>query len=51
MAAAVSEYAEEVRTHRYPGPEHTYSIPDDQLERFESAVDAGSIDDNTLADW
>ena len=51
MAAAVSGYAEEVRTHRYPGPEHTYSIPDDQLERFESAVDAGSIDDNTLADW
>jgi 3-methyl-2-oxobutanoate hydroxymethyltransferase len=51
MAAAVSEYAEEVRTHRYPGPEHTYSISDDQLERFESAVDAGSIDDNTLADW
>jgi 3-methyl-2-oxobutanoate hydroxymethyltransferase len=51
MAAAVSEYAEEVRTHRYPGPEHTYSIPDDQLEQFESAVDAGSIDDNTLADW
>ena len=51
MAAAVSEYAEEVRTHRYPGPEHTYSIPDDQLEQFQSAVDAGSIDDNTLADW
>jgi 3-methyl-2-oxobutanoate hydroxymethyltransferase len=51
MAAAVSEYAEEVRAHRYPGPEHTYSIPEDQLELFESAVDAGSIDDNTLADW
>jgi 3-methyl-2-oxobutanoate hydroxymethyltransferase len=51
MAAAVSEYAEEVRAHRYPGPEHTYAIPEDQLELFESAVDAGSIDDNTLADW
>jgi 3-methyl-2-oxobutanoate hydroxymethyltransferase len=51
MAAAVAEYAEEVRAHRYPGPEHTYSIPEDQLELFESAVDAGSIDDNTLADW
>ena len=51
MAAAVAEYAEEVRTHRYPGPEHTYSIPDDQLDLFQSAVDAGSIDDNTLADW
>ncbi|HET6848264.1 MAG TPA: 3-methyl-2-oxobutanoate hydroxymethyltransferase [Gaiellales bacterium] len=51
MAGAVSAYAEDVRTHRYPAPEHTYSIPDDQLELFESAVDAGSIDDNTLADW
>jgi 3-methyl-2-oxobutanoate hydroxymethyltransferase len=51
MAAAVSEYAEEVRTHRYPGPEHTYSIPEEQLALFQSAVDAGSIDDNTLADW
>ncbi len=51
MAAAVSEYAEEVRTHRYPGPEHTYSIPEEQLALFQAAVDAGSIDDNTLADW
>jgi 3-methyl-2-oxobutanoate hydroxymethyltransferase len=51
MAAAVSAYADEVRAHQYPGPEHTYSIPDDQLELFQSAVDAGSIDDNTLADW
>jgi 3-methyl-2-oxobutanoate hydroxymethyltransferase len=51
MSAAVSAYADEVRARQYPGPEHTYSIPDDQLELFESAVDAGSIDDNTLADW
>ena len=51
MAAAVSAYAQEVRARQYPGPEHTYSIPDEQLELFESAVDAGSIDDNTLADW
>ncbi len=51
MSAAVSAYADEVRARQYPGPEHTYSIPDDQLELFESAVDAGSIEDNTLADW
>jgi 3-methyl-2-oxobutanoate hydroxymethyltransferase len=51
MAGAVSAYADEVRTHRYPGPEHTYTIPDDQLELFQSSVDAGSIDDNRLADW
>jgi 3-methyl-2-oxobutanoate hydroxymethyltransferase len=51
MAAAVSAYADEVRRHVYPGPEHTYSIPDDQLELFQSSVDAGGIEDNTLADW
>ena len=51
MATAVSAYAEEVRSHAYPAPEHTYSIPDDELHAFQHAVDAGSIDENTLADW
>jgi 3-methyl-2-oxobutanoate hydroxymethyltransferase len=51
MATAVAAYAEEVRTHAYPGDEHTYSIADDQLAEFQAAVDAGSIDENTLADW
>jgi 3-methyl-2-oxobutanoate hydroxymethyltransferase len=51
MATAVTAYAEEVRSHAYPGDEHTYSIADDQLAEFQAAVDAGSIDENTLADW
>jgi 3-methyl-2-oxobutanoate hydroxymethyltransferase len=51
MAAAVSTYADEVRGHVYPAQEHTYSIPEDELDAFEQAVDAGSIDENTLADW
>ena len=51
MATAVAAYAEEVRSHAYPGDEHTYSIADDQLAEFQDAVDAGSIDENTLADW
>jgi 3-methyl-2-oxobutanoate hydroxymethyltransferase len=51
MATAVAAYAEEVRSHAYPGDEHTYSIDDDQLAEFQAAVDAGSIDENTLADW
>ena len=51
MATAVAAYAEEVRSHAYPGDEHTYSIADDQLAEFQAAVDAGSIDENTLADW
>jgi 3-methyl-2-oxobutanoate hydroxymethyltransferase len=34
MDAGVAAFAEDVRTGRYPAPEHTYSIPDDELERF-----------------
>ena len=31
--------------------EHTYTIPPEELEAFQNAVDAGSIEENTLADW
>ena len=31
MDAGVAAYAEDVRTRRYPGPEHGYSIPDEEL--------------------
>jgi len=34
MVAGVAEYAAEVRSRRFPGPEHAYSIDDDELERF-----------------
>jgi 3-methyl-2-oxobutanoate hydroxymethyltransferase len=51
MSRAVAEYAVEVRARAYPAPEHTYSIPDDELAAFQAAVGAGSIDDNRLADW
>ncbi|HEV8450237.1 MAG TPA: 3-methyl-2-oxobutanoate hydroxymethyltransferase [Gaiellales bacterium] len=51
MAAAVAAYAAEVRSHVYPAEEHTYTIPPDELEAFQNAVDAGSIEENTLADW
>ena len=34
MVAAVREYAEEVRTGRFPAPEHAYSIDPDELGRF-----------------
>ena len=32
MVAAVREYADEVRSGRFPGPEHVYSIDPDELE-------------------
>jgi 3-methyl-2-oxobutanoate hydroxymethyltransferase len=38
MVAGVAEYATEVRTGAFPGPEHTYSIDDDELERFRAAL-------------
>jgi 3-methyl-2-oxobutanoate hydroxymethyltransferase len=34
MVAGVAQYAAEVRERSFPGPEHTYSIDDDELERF-----------------
>jgi 3-methyl-2-oxobutanoate hydroxymethyltransferase len=51
MGAAVAAYATEVRNHVYPAEEHTYTIPPEELETFQNAVDAGSIEENTLADW
>jgi 3-methyl-2-oxobutanoate hydroxymethyltransferase len=34
MVAGVAHYAEDVRTRGFPGPEHAYSIDDEELERF-----------------
>jgi len=34
MAAGVRAFAEDVRTRRYPGPDHTYSIDPHELERL-----------------
>jgi 3-methyl-2-oxobutanoate hydroxymethyltransferase len=38
MVAGVAEYAREVRERAFPGPEHTYSIADDELSRFRAAL-------------
>ncbi|HVG89433.1 MAG: 3-methyl-2-oxobutanoate hydroxymethyltransferase [Gaiellales bacterium] len=48
---AVRTYAEEVRDHQYPAPEHAYTMPDEEVAAFERAIDAGSIEENVLADW
>jgi 3-methyl-2-oxobutanoate hydroxymethyltransferase len=34
MVAGVRAFAEDVRTHRYPAPDHTYSIDPNELQRF-----------------
>ncbi len=34
MNAGVAAFAADVRTRRYPAPEHSYSIEPDELEQF-----------------
>lgn len=41
MVEGVRAYADEVRERRFPAPEHTYSIPDDELERFREVIAPG----------
>ena len=36
MVAGVGAYADDVRTRRYPGPDHGYSIPDEELAAFKA---------------
>ena len=38
MVAGVAEYAAEVRRGAFPGPEHTYSIDEEELSRFRSSL-------------
>jgi 3-methyl-2-oxobutanoate hydroxymethyltransferase len=35
---ALEAYAAEVRTGAFPGPEHSYAMPDEQLQGFEAAL-------------
>jgi hypothetical protein len=39
---ALERFAADVRSGAFPGDEHTYSIPDDELEAFLSGSKAGS---------
>jgi 3-methyl-2-oxobutanoate hydroxymethyltransferase len=40
MVAGVSAYAAEVRSGAFPGPEHSYSIDDEELRVFEAGLAA-----------
>jgi 3-methyl-2-oxobutanoate hydroxymethyltransferase len=37
MVAGVTAFAEDVRSRRYPGPDHGYTIPDEELAAFRQA--------------
>ena len=39
MIAGVAAYAAEVRSGSFPGPEHVYSIDDDELRTFEAGLE------------
>jgi 3-methyl-2-oxobutanoate hydroxymethyltransferase len=41
MVEGVRAYADEVRERRFPAAEHTYSIPDEELERFREVIAPG----------
>jgi 3-methyl-2-oxobutanoate hydroxymethyltransferase len=38
MLRGVEAYADEVRTRRFPGPEHTYGIAPEELDRFRAEM-------------
>jgi 3-methyl-2-oxobutanoate hydroxymethyltransferase len=38
MCAALGRYASEVRSGAFPGPEHTYAMPEDELTLFEAGA-------------
>ena len=42
MVAAVSTYADEVRTRAYPQPEHGYGMPADEAARLRAILDASA---------
>ena len=39
IRGALETYAEEVRNGSYPAPEHTYAMPEEELELFSSAAE------------
>ena len=50
MVAGVRAYADEVRARAFPGPEHTYSIPPEELERL-GAMTARRDAPSAAYDW
>jgi 3-methyl-2-oxobutanoate hydroxymethyltransferase len=48
---ALETYAAEVRAGTFPGPEHGYRIPAEELQLFESELDSGVLAGDSGADW
>jgi len=43
MVRGVSEYAAEVRTRRFPGPEHSYGIAPEEIERLQGMLISDAV--------
>jgi Ketopantoate hydroxymethyltransferase len=44
---ALERYAADVRSGAFPGDEHTYSIPEDELAAFEAALSGSRAESGT----
>jgi 3-methyl-2-oxobutanoate hydroxymethyltransferase len=51
MVAGIRAYAEDVRTGRFPDPEHTYSVDPDELAEFKRYLDQDSLASVPAWDW
>jgi 3-methyl-2-oxobutanoate hydroxymethyltransferase len=51
MVAAVSAYRDEVRGGVFPGPEHAYSVEEDELEYFRHYLDQESLASPKAWEW
>jgi 3-methyl-2-oxobutanoate hydroxymethyltransferase len=51
MVAAVGTYGEEVRTGKFPGPEHSYGIDETELNRFRDYIDQESLTSAKAWEW
>jgi len=51
MVSAVGAYGEEVRTGKFPGPEHSYAIDEGELARFRDYIDQESLTSAKAWEW
>jgi 3-methyl-2-oxobutanoate hydroxymethyltransferase len=51
MVAAVGRYADDVRAGSFPGPEHIYSIDQEELDEFRRHVDARALASAKSWEW
>ncbi len=51
MVAAVGSYGQEVRTGKFPGPEHSYAIDETELARFRDYIEQESLTSAKAWEW